>query len=137
MRNRIWGWIGMYEDDCFATLKFFKDRLQNYISQVHAPGVCEDNETIESKDVECVRQLFQRGVDIRQRETSKTRKAVRSLMKPRAGVEPARPYGQRILSPLKSASLSLTKRYEPVFTGRAVVKVSLRLVSYQHVSPSS
>ena len=37
---------------------------------------------------------------------------------------------QRILSPLKSASPSLTKRYEPVFTGLAVVKVSLRLVTY-------
>jgi hypothetical protein len=40
------------------------------------------------------------------------------------GVEPARPYGQRILSPLKSASPSLTKRYKPVFIGLAVVKVS-------------
>src|SRR6185503_20833958 len=56
---------------------------------------------------------------------------------PRAGVEPARPFGQRILSPLKSASPSLTKRYEPVFTGLAVVKVSLRLVTYQHVPPPS
>ena len=53
-------------------------------------------------------------------------------MVPRAGVEPARPYGQRILSPLKWVSPSLTKRYEPVFTGLAVVKVSLGLVSYQH-----
>jgi hypothetical protein len=46
---------------------------------------------------------------------------------PRAGVEPARPYGQRILSPFESASPSLTKRYEPVFIGLAVVKVSVRL----------
>ena len=35
---------------------------------------------------------------------------------PRVGVEPTRPYGQRIVSPLKSVSPSLTKRYEPVFT---------------------
>jgi hypothetical protein len=39
------------------------------------------------------------------------------VLVPRAGVEPARPFGQRILSPLESASPSLTKRYEPVFTG--------------------
>ncbi len=31
----------------------------------------------------------------------------------------------------------LTKRDEPIFTGLAVVKVSLRLVSYQHVPPPS
>src|SRR6266436_3419905 len=36
-----------------------------------------------------------------------------------------RPCGQRILSPLETASLSLTKRYEPVFTGLAAVKVML------------
>src|SRR6266436_972716 len=58
---------------------------------------------------------------------------------PRAGVEPARPYGQRILSPLKSVSPSLTKRYEPVFTGLAVVTyrfVWLRInPSRHHLSP--
>jgi len=53
---------------------------------------------------------------------------VRLVMVPRVGVEPTRPYGQRILSPLEAASPSLTKRYEPVFTRLAVVKVSLRLV---------
>jgi hypothetical protein len=62
---------------------------------------------------------------------------VRLGMVPRAGVEPARPYGQRILSPLEAASPSLTKRYEPVFTRPAVVKVSLRLVTYQQVAPPS
>src|SRR5882724_2412750 len=36
---------------------------------------------------------------------------------PRAGVEPAPSYEERILSPLQSALPSLTKRYEPVFTG--------------------
>jgi hypothetical protein len=43
--------------------------------------------------------------------------------------------GQRILSPLKSASPGLTKRYEPVFMGLAVVKALLRLVTYQQVPP--
>jgi hypothetical protein len=49
-------------------------------------------------------------------------------MVPRVGVEPTRPYGQRILSPVKAASPSLTKRYKPWFIGLAVVKVSLLLV---------
>jgi hypothetical protein len=62
---------------------------------------------------------------------------VRLEMVPRAGVEPARPYGQRILSPMKASLPNLTKRYKPVFTRLAVVKVSLRLASYQHVPPPS
>ena len=49
------------------------------------------------------------------------------LLVPRAGVEPARPFGQRILSPVTAVLRNLTKRYEPVFTRLAVVKVSLRL----------
>jgi len=49
------------------------------------------------------------------------------LVVPRAGVEPARPCGQRILSPVMAPLPSLTKRYKPVFTRLAVVKVSLRL----------
>jgi hypothetical protein len=53
------------------------------------------------------------------------------------GSRPARPCGQRILSPVKAALLSLTKRYEPVFTRLAVVKVSLGLVSDQQVPPPS
>ena len=48
-------------------------------------------------------------------------------MVPRAGVEPARPFGQRILSPVIGPLLSLTKRYKPVFTRLVVVKVSFRL----------
>jgi len=48
-------------------------------------------------------------------------------MVPRAGVEPARPFGQRILSPVIGPLPNLTKRYKPVFTRLAVVKVSLRL----------
>jgi hypothetical protein len=49
-----------------------------------------------------------------------------------AGVEPARPFGQRILSAVGPALLSLTKPYEPALTRLAIVKVSLR-----HVLPSS
>ena len=46
---------------------------------------------------------------------------------PRAGVEPARPFGQRILSPVIAVLSNHTKRYRPVFTRLVVVKVSLRL----------
>src|SRR5258706_7891440 len=56
---------------------------------------------------------------------------------PRVGVEPTRPYGQRILRTLERVPRSLTKRYESVFTRLAVVKVSLRLATYQHVRPPS
>jgi len=56
---------------------------------------------------------------------------------PRAGVEPARRFGQRILSPVKVVQPNLTKPYKPVFTRLAVVKVLLRLASYQHVAPPS
>ena len=49
------------------------------------------------------------------------------LVVPRAGVEPARPFGQRILSPVMGPLPNLTKRYKAVFTRLAVVKVSLRL----------
>src|SRR5438132_11821779 len=50
-------------------------------------------------------------------------------MVPRVGVEPTRPYGQRILRTLERVPRSLTKRYEPVFTRLAVVKVSLGLAT--------
>src|SRR6266446_3380649 len=43
----------------------------------------------------------------------------------------------RLLRTLQRVSRSLTKRYEPVFTRLAVVKVSLRLATYQHVRPPS
>jgi hypothetical protein len=43
---------------------------------------------------------------------------------PRAGVEPARPYGQRILSPLRGYSQHFTTRYQVVFTDVSVVKAS-------------
>ena len=42
---------------------------------------------------------------------------------------------QRILSPVIGLLPNLTKRYKPVFTRLVVVKVSLRLASYQHVLP--
>jgi len=67
-------------------------------------------------------------------------KVVKTLgkgMVPRAGVEPARPFGQRILSPGHGALLSLTKRDETGCTREAVDEVSLRLVSYQHVPLST
>jgi len=46
--------------------------------------------------------------------------------------KPKRDYRQRILRTLETASPSLTKRYEPVFTRLAVVKGLLRLATYQH-----
>src|SRR2546427_1430009 len=42
---------------------------------------------------------------------------------------------QRILRTLETVPHSLTKRYEPVFKRLAVVKVSLRLATYQHARP--
>src|SRR5437764_15471554 len=38
-------------------------------------------------------------------------------MVPRVGVEPTRPYGQRILSPISRTKPSLTKHDKPIFTG--------------------
>ena len=43
-------------------------------------------------------------------------KTVRLVMVPRAGVEPARPFGQRILSPVSRYSPRSTTRYQAVFT---------------------
>src|SRR5438128_52254 len=80
MRCRVWRWIGMHKDHCLAALKFFEDRLQSSVSEVYAPGVREENKTIESEDVDCVRELFQRGIDIRQWDASETCKPVRSCM---------------------------------------------------------
>ena len=63
---------------------------------------------------------------------------VRDVLVPRVGVEPPRPYGQRILSPVPTTLLNLTKRDEPIFTGLSVVKVNyvrLRLNTNQpHLS---
>ena len=60
-----------------------------------------------------------------------------SELVPRAGVESARPFGQRILSLVIGPLHNLTKRYKPVFTRLAVVKVSIRLASYERVPPPS
>src|SRR6266851_6937889 len=78
MSYSVWRRVWVHKDHRLAALKFCEDRLQSSVSQIHAPGVSEENNTIESEDVECVRQLFQRGVDIRQRETSETCKSIRS-----------------------------------------------------------
>src|SRR5437773_9782289 len=80
MRRRVWRWVGMHKDDCLTAFKLLEDRLQSSVSEVHAVGVREENKTIESKDVDCVRQLLQRGIDIRQRDASETCKPVRSCM---------------------------------------------------------
>jgi hypothetical protein len=45
-------------------------------------------------------------------------------MVPRAGVEPARPYGQRILSLFRGYSPQSTTRYQIVFTDVSAVKAS-------------
>jgi hypothetical protein len=49
-------------------------------------------------------------------------------MVPRAGVEPARPFGQRILSPVTAALPNLTKRYKPISTRLAVGNANSRTV---------
>jgi hypothetical protein len=44
----------MHEDDRFAALKLFEDRLQGRISEVHAVGIRKENKAVEPEDVECV-----------------------------------------------------------------------------------
>jgi hypothetical protein len=58
-------------------------------------------------------------------------------MVPGAGVEPARPCGQRILSPHIASSPTLTKQYEPVFSGLIAVQVRLGLAQYSYALASS
>jgi hypothetical protein len=50
----------MYADDGFAVLKFFENRLQDRVSDVHAVGIRKENKAIEPEDVECVGELLQR-----------------------------------------------------------------------------
>src|ERR1700731_304039 len=76
MGNRVWRRIGMYEHDRFTTFQFFEDRLQHSVAQVHADGVREQHKSIEPEDVNCVRQLLQGRIDIRQRDTGKACQAV-------------------------------------------------------------
>ena len=54
-----------------------------------------------------------RGHLLERNETVK----ILNLLVPRVGVEPTRPYGQRILSPTSATTPSLTKHNKPVFTG--------------------
>src|SRR5215813_764111 len=70
----------MREDNGLAAFKFFEDGLQSSVSEVHAVGVREEDKTIELEDVDCVRQLIQGGIDIRQREAGETCKSFRSCM---------------------------------------------------------
>lgn len=82
--------------------------------------------------------IFTFGVEVHSHgQVDESRKNVRKGLVPRAGVEPARPFGQRILSPVIGPLPTLTKRYKPVFTRLVVVNVSLRLAWYQHVPPPS
>jgi hypothetical protein len=55
----------MHIDNCFAPLKFLEDRLQDWVSEVHAVGIREKNKAVETEDVERVREFLQRGIDIR------------------------------------------------------------------------
>jgi len=55
----------MYIDDGFASLKFFENRLQAGVSEVHTVRIRKDNKAIEPEDVECVGELLQGGIDIR------------------------------------------------------------------------
>ena len=54
---------------------------------------------------------------------------------PRAGVEPARPYGQRILSLLPGYSQHSTTRYQVVFTDVSAVKASYVLLGINTYPP--
>jgi hypothetical protein len=67
---------------------------------------------------------------------ARTDPGVENLIKSCAAEGRSNPYvlfGQRILSPVIGPLPAVTKRYKPVFTRLAVVKVSLRPASYQHV----
>ena len=52
----------MHVDDGFAALKFFEDRLQGRVSEVHAVGIRKENKAIESENVECVGEFLQGGL---------------------------------------------------------------------------
>ena len=55
----------MHIEDGFAALKFFENRLQDKVSEIHAVGIRKENKAIESEDVECVGEFLQGGIDIR------------------------------------------------------------------------
>jgi hypothetical protein len=50
----------MHKDDGFAALKFFENRLQDRVSEVHASGIRKDNKAIEPEGVKCVGELLLR-----------------------------------------------------------------------------
>src|SRR5260370_6922421 len=64
----------------FAALKSFEDRVQDRASEVHAVGIREENKAIEPEDVQCVRELLQRGIDIRQGKAGETSESVWPFM---------------------------------------------------------
>ena len=68
----------MHVYDGFAALKFFEDRLQNRVPEVHAVGVRKKNKAIEPEGIECVGNLVKGSVDIRQRKAGETSKSVRA-----------------------------------------------------------
>jgi len=68
----------MHIDDGFAALKFFENRLQDRVSEVHAVGIRKENKAIEPEDVERVRQFLQGGIEIRKGQASETSEPVRS-----------------------------------------------------------
>ena len=68
----------MHIDDGFAALKFFENRLQDRVSEVHTIGIRKKNKAIEPEGAECVGELLQGGINIRQGETGETSKPVRS-----------------------------------------------------------
>src|SRR5258706_6180959 len=80
MSYSVWRRVWVHKDHRLAALKFCEHRLQSSVSQIHAPSVREQNKTIEFENVECVRQLSQRGINVGQRKASETCKPVRSCM---------------------------------------------------------
>ena len=77
---------------CSATLKLFENPLRDRVSEVHAVGIRKENNAIEPEDVECVGELLQGGIDIRQGEAGETSKTVRPCLNEfgREFVTPAR-----------------------------------------------
>ena len=66
----------MHENDGPPTLEIVEDRLQCRVAEVHAVGVRKQNDPIEPEDVEYVRQLLERRVDLRLRKASEAAKPV-------------------------------------------------------------
>src|SRR6266404_3396921 len=80
MSYSVWRRVWVHKDHRLAALKFCEHRLQSSVSQIHAPSVREQNKTIEFEDIDSVRQLFERGIDVRQRKASETCKPARSCI---------------------------------------------------------